>query len=151
MRKPLQCLATIVAMLALCACTSAAPPAPAPADPSTAAPAQPAATAPEERPAAVPVPPSEVPAPAVPAAKAGEPGDVDFSCSVDADCTVKNIGNCCGYYPACVNVDSPTFPEQVQARCEKEGMSSICGFPAIDACVCKAGRCEAGPQNLAAE
>ena len=142
MRKPSQCLATIVAILGLCACTSAAPPAPAPANPVAAAPADPAAT---------PVPPSEVPAPSVPTAKAGDAGDVDFSCTTDAECTVKNVGNCCGYYPACVNVDSPTFPERVQAQCEKQGMSSICGFPVIDTCMCKAGRCEAGPQNLPVE
>jgi hypothetical protein len=69
--------------------------------------------------------------------------EVDYSCSVDADCTVKNVGNCCGYYPACVNRDSPTFPELVQQRCEAEGMSSICGFPTIERCTCIAGRCEA--------
>ena len=50
---------------------------------------------------------------------------------------------CCGYYPACVNVDSPTFPEQVKAACTASGMSSICGFPAISGCECVQGRCEA--------
>lgn len=69
--------------------------------------------------------------------------EVDYRCTSDADCTVKNIGNCCGYYPACVNVDSPTFPEQVKQRCEAEGMSSICGFKEISACQCVENRCEA--------
>jgi hypothetical protein len=40
-----------------------------------------------------------------------------------------------------VNKDSPTFPEQVQARCEAEGTSSICGFPDISGCACVEGRC----------
>lgn len=35
---------------------------------------------------------------------------IDRSCRSDADCTVKNVGNCCGAYPACVNVTSPTDP-----------------------------------------
>lgn len=77
-------------------------------------------------------------APAPPTASIGE---VDYSCKVDADCAVKNVGNCCGYYPACVNKDSPTFPEQVQARCAAEGVSSVCGFPEISGCACVEGRC----------
>lgn len=70
-------------------------------------------------------------------------GEVDSSCRVDADCTVKNVGNCCGYYPACVNANSPTFPEQVKAACAASGTSGICGFPAISGCQCVQGRCEA--------
>lgn len=67
---------------------------------------------------------------------------VDYSCRTDADCTIKNVGNCCGYYPACVNVDSPTFPEQVQAECAASGLSSICGFPSLTGCQCVDNRCE---------
>lgn len=68
---------------------------------------------------------------------------VDYSCRTSADCEVKDVGNCCGYYPACVNTDSPTFPEQVKADCAKDGMSSICGFPSISSCDCIEGRCAA--------
>ena len=75
-------------------------------------------------------------------AKAGGTGEVDRSCSTDADCTVKNVGNCCGYYPACVNVDSQTFPEQVKSECAREGRSSICGFPTIESCQCVQGSCQ---------
>ena len=75
-------------------------------------------------------------------ASKGAPGTVDFSCTTDAECTVKNVGNCCGEYPACVNVDSPTFPEQVKAQCAAEGMSSICGYPSISSCQCVDNRCE---------
>ena len=57
---------------------------------------------------------------------------------------VKNVGNCCGYYPACVNVNSPTDPKGVQAECAKKGMMSVCGFPDISSCSCKQGQCEAG-------
>jgi hypothetical protein len=67
---------------------------------------------------------------------------VDYSCRVDSDCAVKDVGNCCGAYPACVNTNSPTFPERVAAECQRQGMSSVCGFPDIAGCACVEGRCE---------
>ena len=82
---------------------------------------------------------------AVPAADAGAPGDVDYACTTDADCAVKDVGSCCGYSPACVNTNSPTFPEQVKAECAKNDMQSVCGFRDIEGCACVEGRCEAGP------
>ena len=79
---------------------------------------------------------------------AAAPGDVDATslrigvqCESDVDCAVKDVGSCCGYYPRCVNKDSPTFPELVKAQCRKEGRSSICGFPAISGCQCVAHEC----------
>ena len=73
------------------------------------------------------------------------PAEPDRSCQTDADCAVKDVGNCCGYFPACVNAQAPTFPEQVKAACEAQGLSSICGFQDITACACIEGRCEAAP------
>ncbi|MGY0797798.1 hypothetical protein ACW7G0_01860 [Lysobacter sp. A286] len=73
---------------------------------------------------------------------AGNPVQIDRSCHSDADCTVKNVGNCCGYYPACVNLDSPTDPARVQAQCASTGMASVCGFPAISHCQCVNNRCQ---------
>jgi hypothetical protein len=72
---------------------------------------------------------------------------VHYGCKTDADCEVKNVGNCCGYFPACVNKESPTFPEKVKADCATSGMSSICGFQEISSCQCLEGRCAgvAGP------
>ncbi len=94
-----------------------------------------------------PLPPMEVPengANDTPGkVSAGAPVKLDMSCSSNADCTVKNVGNCCGYYPACVNVDSPADPAAVQAQCASEGMMSVCGFQEISACQCVAGKCEA--------
>ncbi len=85
-------------------------------------------------------PPSNAPASI---AEAGKPGEVDDSCTTGADCAVKDIGSCCGYFPACVNVDSPTFPEQVKAECAKNDMMSTCGFREIAGCQCVEGRCRA--------
>ena len=73
----------------------------------------------------------------------GAAGKVDTSCATSADCAVKDVGNCCGYFPACVNRDSPVFPEQVRAACEAEGRASICGFREISSCECVAGQCQA--------
>ncbi|AWV08114.1 hypothetical protein [Marilutibacter maris] len=75
---------------------------------------------------------------------------IDKSCKTDADCTVKNVGNCCGYYPACVNVNSPTDPEGVKAACAESGMMSVCGFPAIEGCQCVEGSCQAQSAALPA-
>ena len=74
--------------------------------------------------------------------------EIDRSCNTDAECTVKNVGNCCGHYPACVNVDSPTDPEGVKAQCAKSGMASVCGFPAIASCQCVAGECKGSNKAL---
>jgi hypothetical protein len=70
-----------------------------------------------------------------------EPAALDRTCRTDADCTVKNVGNCCGYYPSCVNVNSPTDPAGVQAECAARGLSSVCGFPEITGCQCVSGQC----------
>lgn len=73
---------------------------------------------------------------------------IDNSCKVDADCTVKNVGNCCGAMPACVNVDSPADPAAVQSQCAKDGRMGVCGFREISSCSCNAGKCEAADAGL---
>lgn len=78
-----------------------------------------------------PLPPQRMPEPVV----------LDLSCKTDADCTVKNVGNCCGAYPACVNTDSPADPKAVQAQCAREGKLLACRFRQIDACKCAKGSC----------
>ena len=70
------------------------------------------------------------------------PTEIDYSCRVAADCAIKDVGNCCGRYPACVNRDSPTFPERVKEECQRKGMAGVCGFPVIHGCACIEGRCE---------
>jgi hypothetical protein len=72
---------------------------------------------------------------------------VDSSCRTSADCAVKDVGNCCGAMPACVNKDSPTDPAAVQAQCQARGMMGICGFRAISACQCDNGQCVAAPSK----
>lgn len=73
---------------------------------------------------------------------ARDAADPDRACETDGDCAVKNVGNCCGYYPMCVNKDASTDPAGVRARCERDGLSSVCGFPEIRGCRCVQGRCE---------
>ncbi|MCL1559220.1 hypothetical protein [Xanthomonas nasturtii] len=98
----------------------------------------------------VAAPPTDVatPPPASSAAPASSPAPskpvtVTTTCRTDADCTVKNIGNCCGAFPACVNVNSATDPKGVLAQCQASGMMSVCGFREISACQCVAGQCAA--------
>jgi hypothetical protein len=73
---------------------------------------------------------------------------IDYTCSVDRDCTIKNIGNCCGGYPACVNMQATVNPKQVKQICMATGTSSICGFNLIEGCKCKNGRCEGVPPAM---
>ncbi|MFT3761865.1 MAG: hypothetical protein QM761_04460 [Pseudoxanthomonas sp.] len=94
-----------------------------------------AATAPETASTATPVD--------APARMQSGGVELDLSCKVDADCTVKDVGNCCGHYPRCVNKDSPTDPAGVQAQCRASGRMGVCGFREISACQCVEGRCAA--------
>ena len=79
------------------------------------------------------------------------PVKIDRSCASDADCTIKDVGNCCGAAPACVNVDSATDPKGVQAECARKGMASICGFRPIDHCQCVQGECTAATTSTEAQ
>ena len=122
-------LLALVVSLAGCAAPSPTPPAsgnlagsapPAPPEPASAPP-----------PMSSPLPPRPV----------KESVIVDSTCKTSADCAVKNVGNCCGAMPACVNKDSPTDPAAVQAECNARGEMSICGFKEISACQCDDGQC----------
>ena len=64
------------------------------------------------------------------------------SCKTNGDCVVKDVGNCCGYFPMCVNKDAKTDPAAVRAQCEKDGKASICGFREVSGCQCVKGQCE---------
>ncbi len=66
---------------------------------------------------------------------------VDVSCQRAADCVIKDVGNCCGYYPRCVNAAFPADPAGVQRICAEQGLVSACGFPAITGCDCVQGAC----------
>ena len=92
----------------------------------------------------VDLPPMSDPYPPARVGDRSGPVEVVRSCRTDSDCVVKNVGNCCGAMPACVNRDSPTDPAGVQARCAKEGTASVCGFTEIAGCRCANGRCVSG-------
>ena len=86
-----------------------------------------------------PAPPTSTPYPPRPVS---QPVTVDYSCRSNSDCAVKDVGNCCGTMPACVNKDSPTDPQAVRAQCAANGQMGICGFQEISSCQCVSGRCE---------
>src|SRR5687767_3757454 len=86
----------------------------------------PSASSPASSPA-TPSEPTEAPLPA---------DGIDYACTQDADCVVKNLGSCCGYNPRCMNERSAPVPEQCG-----EGMMGACGFPEISHCACQESRC----------
>jgi hypothetical protein len=120
--------------IAFCLCVLLAACA-APATNGAAVPQDPAAKAPPSM--SRPLPPNRV----------REAPVIDASCKADTDCAVKNVGNCCGEMPACVNKDSPTDPAAVQSQCAKDGRMGVCGFREISSCSCNAGRCEPADAN----
>ncbi len=65
-----------------------------------------------------------------------------YSCSTDSDCVVKDVHNCCGYYPRCVNKDYIPDVEAVKRECQEKGMASICGWPEITHCKCVDNSCK---------
>lgn len=85
------------------------------------------------------------PAATLPAAETAPRSDASNpsrSCKTDSDCAVKNVGNCCGAFPSCVNKDAKTDPAAVQAQCAKAGMASVCGFQEVSGCQCVQGECQ---------
>ena len=68
--------------------------------------------------------------------------NVDYSCETDRDCTLKDVHNCCGYYPQCVNTEFVSEPGIVDELCEVSERSGVCGFPTINGCQCIDGKCQ---------
>ena len=126
-----------LAALLLIGCTA---PTPTPEVPSAAAPAAPVAA---ERLAEPPIAaPSAATLPTGETAPRNDASNPSRSCKTDSDCAVKNVGNCCGAFPSCVNKDAKTDPAAVQAQCAKAGMASVCGFQEVSGCQCAQGECQ---------
>ena len=64
-----------------------------------------------------------------------------YYCEKDADCEVKDVHNCCGYYPRCVNIAHEPDIEAVKKECEEKGFFGVCGFPDITECECRDNKC----------
>lgn len=145
--RPLLRLAALSLVLLLAACTAPAPQSPTRTDGAVDGSGGAAAAQPSALPAPPPV------AAETPPAKAGTtadgltgsgamPAPPDRSCRSDSDCAVKDVGNCCGYFPMCVNKNAQTDPAAVRAACEREGITSVCGFRDVKGCRCVENRCE---------
>ncbi len=74
-------------------------------------------------------------------AKAENLGGNIYACAQDSDCVVKDVHNCCGYYPACVNASAVIDIQAVERRCAKDNAAGVCGFPEISGCACQNGSC----------
>ncbi len=71
-----------------------------------------------------------------------QPAIKPYYCEKDADCEIKDVHNCCGYYPRCVNVDFEPDIEAVKLECEEQGSFGICGYPEITHCECIDNQCK---------
>lgn len=90
-----------------------------------------------------PAPPMSAPLPPeVAPSSSASPSRPDTRCRTDADCTVKDVGSCCGAMPACVSRDAAVDPAAVKADCARRGIASTCGFKEIQGCACVAGTCQ---------
>jgi hypothetical protein len=106
-------------------------------------PQAPAASA--SMPAPAPIASAAAPAPQA----ADKPAAPDRSCKADVDCAVKDVGNCCGRMPACVNANAAVDPAATRAWCASQGIASTCGFVEVTACQCVAGTCQAATGAVA--
>lgn len=88
-------------------------------------------------------PPVQAPSPLAERAPAFDPMNPDRRCRTDADCAVKDVGNCCGTMPACVNANARVDPAAVKAQCARDDMASVCGFVEVRGCSCVEGLCQA--------
>lgn len=130
----------VMVMVLLGACTAPAPM----GEPSAAANvAADPAPAPQAAPAPAAQPPVQAPSPLAERAPAFDPMNPDRRCRTDADCAVKDVGNCCGTMPACVSANARVDPAAVKAQCARDGLSSTCGFVEVRGCSCVEGLCQA--------
>lgn len=126
-------LATLMVLVMLAGCPRTAPPV---SSDATASAAQSQASAPATAPRPAPRMSDPLPPQAMP-----QPVKLDNSCRVDGDCTVKDVGSCCGAFLACVNKDSAADPTAVKAQCAKDGRSSTCASRNLTSCGCQQGHC----------
>ena len=71
-----------------------------------------------------------------------------YFCSVNSDRVVKDVHNCCGYYPKCVNKDYIPNIASVEKECKEKGIVSICGFAEVKECRCEQNKCVSVEGNL---
>lgn len=64
-----------------------------------------------------------------------------YFCNTDSDCKIKDVHNCCGYFPRCVNKDYIPDTEAVTKECKAKGIVSVCGWPEISSCRCIENKC----------
>ena len=64
-----------------------------------------------------------------------------YSCNADADCEIKDVHNCCGYYPRCVKKNYVPDTEAVTRECKEKKLASVCGWAEITQCKCINNKC----------
>ncbi len=62
-------------------------------------------------------------------------------CEQDSDCVVKDVHNCCGYYPRCVNKNYTPNITEVEKSCQEQKALGSCGYLEITNCKCIENKC----------
>jgi len=66
----------------------------------------------------------------------GYHNSLEVSCTSNDECLIKNVENCCGYYPKCVHEDAELLPEVVDELCKD--FDDECGSKfLIGSCSCQ--------------
>ncbi|KAL7571195.1 hypothetical protein ACA910_010623 [Epithemia clementina (nom. ined.)] len=66
---------------------------------------------------------------------------IDYSCKEASDCTVRQVGNCCGTFMECVNAE---YIPDLKNPCDDEDEAIMCewfGWFDIDECICHKDIC----------
>lgn len=67
---------------------------------------------------------------------------IDRSCEKDGDCIVKDVHNCCGYYPQCVSKKAVVDADKVRELCKQEKSMSLCWVDEPSGCACIDRKCQ---------
>ncbi len=62
---------------------------------------------------------------------------LNYSCNFNFECKIKDIHDCCGYYPECVNSNAKVDPDFVDRICGKEVRLCPLGVFTSDTTSCK--------------
>ena len=72
---------------------------------------------------------------------------INYTCEQAQDCEIKDVRNCCGYHPKCVNKNSIVNGTLVKELCEHGAQTGLCGFQDIKSCKCEKNMCIGSEEN----
>ncbi|MBS3074963.1 hypothetical protein J4429_00730 [Candidatus Pacearchaeota archaeon] len=73
---------------------------------------------------------------------------INYTCEQPEDCEIKDVRNCCGYHPECVNKNSIVNASLVKELCEHGAQTGLCGYKDIKSCKCEKNKCIGSEKNV---